>query len=155
MYVLAMTINHRYWECDYEYHYVRQVEKKVLESYSRKQGKASTFGSAIASQNKANPSLIALSAKTFFSSKSFLSPAPKKQPNSPWVNLSSKLDSNSKLTSNKHKKCLENNLCFYYSIGDHKLDSCPKKQTMVTPKGYNASATADILAAASEKSLEK
>jgi len=38
---------------------------------------------------------------------------------------------------------------------DHKLDFCPKKQTTVSPKGHGTSATADTLAAASEKSLEK
>jgi len=78
-----------------------------------------------------------------------LSPTPKKQPNTPQVDLSSKLASNSKLTSDKHKNYLKNNLCLYYSAGDHKLDSCPKKQTMVTPKGCSASA------AASKKPLEK
>ena len=58
------------------------------------------------------------------------------------MNLSSKLASNSKLTSNEHKKYLKNNLCLYYGTGDHKLDFYSKKQTMVTPKGYDASATA-------------
>ena len=48
----------------------------------------------MASQNKANPSL-------------FLTL--KKQPNTPWVDLSSKLASNGKLTSDKYKKCLKNN----------------------------------------------
>ena len=71
------------------------------------------------------------------------------------MNLSFKLASNGKLTSNKCKKCLENNLCLYCGAGDHKLDSCPKKQTTVSPKGCSASTTADILAAASEKPLEK
>jgi len=153
IYALAMTIDHHYWKYDCKYYYVRQAEKKALESYSQKQEKASTSGPAMASQNKANTSLAALSAKT--SSKSFLSPAPKKQPNTPWVNLSFKLASNNKLTSNKYKKCLKNNLCLYCSVGDHKLDFCFKKQTMVTPNGCNASATADTLAVASEKPSEK
>ena len=65
------------------------------------------------------------------------------------MDLSSKLASNSKLTSDEHKKHLENNLYLYYGAGDHKLYSCPKKQTMVTSKGHSASATA------SENSLEK
>jgi len=108
----------------------------------------------MASQNKMNPSPVALSTKTF-SSKPSLSSTPKKQSNSLWMDLSSKLANNGKLTSDKHKKCLKNDLCLYYSIKDHKLDSCPKKQTMVTPKGHGTSATADTLAAASEKSLEK
>jgi len=71
------------------------------------------------------------------------------------VDLSSKLASNSKLTSNKCKKYSENNLCLYYSAGDHKLDFYPKKQTTVTLKGCSASVTANPPAAASEKSLEK
>ena len=100
------------------------------------------------SQNKANLSLVASSAKNS-SPKSSPSPAPKKQPNTPWVDLSSKLSSNGKLTSDKCKKHLENNLCLYYSTGDHKLDSCPKKQTMISPKGCSVSATA------SKKPLKK
>jgi len=64
------------------------------------------------------------------------------------MDLFSKLASNGKLTSDKCKKFLKNNLCFYYGIGDYKLDSCPKKQTTVTLKGHGASAT-------SEKLLEK
>ena len=108
----------------------------------------------MASQNKANSAPAASSTKNS-SSKSSLSPAPKKQPNTPWVDLSSKLASNGKLTSDEYKKCLENNLCLYYSAEDHKLDSCPKKQTTVSPKGCGASATADTLAAVSEKPSEK
>ena len=69
--------------------------------------------------------------------------------NSLQVDLSFKLASNSKLNSNKYKKYLKNNLCLYYGARDYKLDSYPKKQTMVTPKGHGA------LAAAFKKSLEK
>ena len=143
-----MTINHHYWERDHERHHARQAEKEPLESHSWKQEKASISSSGTASQNKANPSPVASSAKNP-SSKPSPSPAPKKQPNTPRVDLSSKLASNGKLTSNERKKRLENNLCLYCSAGDHKLDSCPKKQTTVSPKGRGASATA------SEKPLEK
>ena len=80
----------------------------------------------MASQNKVNLSPAASSTKNP-SSKPSPSPTPKKQPNTPWVDLSSKLASNGKLTSDEHKKRLENNLCLYCSIEDHKLDSCPKK----------------------------
>jgi len=71
------------------------------------------------------------------------------------VNLYFKLASNGKLTSDKHKKHLENNLCLYCGAGDYKLDSCFKKQTTVTSKGCGASATTDPPAAASEKPSEK
>jgi len=154
MYALVMTIDHRYWERDCECHCARQVEKEALKSHSWKQGKASTSGSVTASQSKANPSPAALSAKNF-PSKSSPSPTPKKQPNTPQVDLSSKLASNGKLTSNERKKCLENNLCLYCSVEDHKLDFCPKKQTMVSPKDRSASVTADTPAVASKKPLEK
>jgi len=148
MYALAMTINHCYWERDCKHHHARQMKKEALESHSRKQEKASTSSSATASQNKANPSPAASSTKNP-SSKSSLFPTPKKQPNTPRVDLSSKLASNGKLTSDECKKHLKNNLCLYCGAGDHKLDSCPKKQTMVSPKGHGASATA------SEKPSEK
>ena len=72
-----------------------------------------------------------------------------------WVDLSSKPASNGKLTSDEYIKCLKNNLYLYYSTGDYKLDFCSKKQTIVTPKGCGASATADPLAIASEKLSEK
>ena len=71
------------------------------------------------------------------------------------MNLSSKLASNSKKTSDEYKKHLKNNLYLYYSVGDYKLDFCSKKQTTVTSKGHSASATADPLAATSKKLLEK
>ena len=149
-----MTIDYRYWEQDCERHHARQAEKEALESHSQKQGKASTSSSVMASQSKVNLSLAASSTKNP-SSKPSPSPAPKKQPNTPWVDLSSKLASNGKLTSDERKKHLENNLCLYCGTGDHKLDSCPKKQTTVSPKGRGASATADTPAAASEKPSEK
>jgi len=154
MYTLAMTIDHCYWKRDHKHYCVRQVEKEALESYSQKQGKASTSRSVMAFQSKANPSLAASSTKNFLSKLS-PSPTPKKQFNTPWVDLSYKLASNGKLTSNECKKHLKNNLCLYCGAGDHKLDSCPKKQTMVSLKGRGASATADTPASASEKPLEK
>jgi len=49
MYALVMTIDHYYWECDHEYNYARQVEKKALESYFWKQEKAFFAGDATAS----------------------------------------------------------------------------------------------------------
>ena len=153
MYTLAMTINHCYWEYDCECHCARQAEKEAFKSYSQKQEKASTSGPAAVSQNKMNLSLAVSFTKT--SSKSSLSPTPKKQPNSLWVNLSSKLASNGKLTSNKYKKHLKNNLYLYCGTGDYKLDSYLKKQTTVTPKDHDASTTADTLVVTSKKPSEK
>ena len=91
---------------------------------------------------------MASSTKTFFSKPS-LSPAPKKQSNSLKVDLSFKLTSNNKLTSDEYKKYFENNLYLYCGARDYKLDSDPKKQTMVTSKSYS------VLATAFKKLLEK
>ena len=148
-----MTIDHYYWKHDCKCYYASQAEKETLESHSWKKGKASTAGNAMASQNKANTFLAASSIKS--SSKSSLFSTPKKQSNSPWVDLSSKLTSNGKLTSDMCKKHLKNNMYLYCRAGDYKLNFCPKKQTMVTPKGYSTAATANPPAAASEKSLEQ
>ena len=154
MYALAMTIDHCYWERDRECHRIRQAKKEALESHSWKQEKASTSSSVTASQSKANLSPAALSAKNL-SSKPSLSPALKKQPNTPRVDFFSKLASNGKLTSDEHKKHLKNNLYLECGAGDHKLDSYPKKQTTVSPKGCSASATANTPVAASKKPSEK
>ena len=110
-----MTINHRYWKQDRKCHHARQAEKEALESHSWKQGRTSTSDPATASQNKANLFPAASSAKNSFS-KSSLSPAPKKQPNTPWVDLSSKLASNGKLTSDECKKCLKNNVTNFIQL---------------------------------------
>jgi len=71
------------------------------------------------------------------------------------MDLSSKLANNNKLTSNKCKKHLKNNLYLYCSAGDHKLESYPKKQTIVTSKRHSALATANSLASAFKKPSEK
>ena len=130
-----------------------QVEKEALEAHTQKQEKTSTFRYATIFQNKANLFLVALSTKIVF--KQSPSTAPKKQPNSLQIDLSLKLANNGKLTSDEHKKYFENNLYLYCRAGDYKLDSCPKKQTMVTSKSHGTSATANPSAATSEKSLEK
>ena len=118
MYALAMTIDHCYWKRDRECHCIRQAEKEALESHSQKQGKASTSGSVMTSQSKTNHSPVASSVKNS-SSKSSPSPVPKKQPNTPQVDLSSKLANNGKLTSDERKKRLESNLCLYCGAEDH------------------------------------
>jgi len=43
------------------------------------------------------------------------------------MNLSSKLASNGKLTSDERKKHFKNNLYLYCGAEDYKLDSCSKK----------------------------
>ena len=105
------------------------------------------------SQNKVNTFPVASFTKSIPFNISF--PASKKQPNSPWVDLSSKLANNSKLTSDKCKRHFKNNLYLYYNTVKHKLDLCSKKQTIITPKGLSASTAIDSSVAVSEKPLEK
>ena len=72
------------------------------------------------------------------------------------MDLFSKLASNGKLTSDKHKKHLiKNNLYLYCGAEDYKLNFYPKKQTTVSPKGCCTLATANILAVTFEKPSEK
>ena len=130
------------------YYYYQGLPNQIQDPiFIQEQGKAFTAGNAMVSQNKTNISLMALSAK-LSSSKPLFSTS-KKQSNSLQIDISFKLASNGKLTSNEYKKHLENNLCLYCHARDHKLDSCSKKQTTVTFKGYSTIATA------SEKPLEK
>jgi len=71
------------------------------------------------------------------------------------VDLFSKLASNGKLTDDKYKKHLKNNLYLYCGAENYKLDFCSKKQTIIMPKDHSTSATADSLAATFKKLLEK
>ena len=96
---------------------------------------------------------MALSAK--LSSSNTLFSTPKKQSNSLQIDLFSKLANNNKLTSDEHKKYLENNIYLYCSTKDYKLDFYPKKQIIVTLKNHSTSATTDLLVVAFKKSLEK
>jgi len=125
MYTLAITIDYHYWKHDCKYYHVRQTEKKALESYFQKQDKTFFAGNIIISQSKSNTFLIALSTKSF--SSNILSFAPKKQSNFLQIDLFSKLANNNKLTSDKYKKYLKNNLYLYYSTKDYKLNFYSKK----------------------------
>ena len=79
-------------------------------------------------QNKTDTSLVVSSTKLLSSkATNFLSSILKKQTNFLQVDLFSKLANNGKLTNKKHKKQLKNNLCFYCSAKDHKLNFYSKK----------------------------
>jgi len=71
------------------------------------------------------------------------------------MNIFSKLANNGKLTSDKYKKYLEKNLYLYCSVENHKLDSYPKKQTTVTPKGCSTLVATNSFTAISKKLWEK
>ena len=49
-------------------------------------------------------------------------------PSTPHVDLSDKLGRDSKLNGNERKRRINNNLCLYCGLKDHKVDGCPRKQ---------------------------
>lgn len=154
MYTLVMTINHHYCECDHKYNYVQIVEQETLESHSKKQDKASSTTNLIAFQNCFQYISAVLFAKLLLSQfLNSLFPALKKQSSFLQEDILSKLANNSKLISDKYKKRVDNNLCFYYKIRDYKLDS--KKQFSVTSKSHSTQAATTSATATVEKSSEK
>ena len=102
MYTLAMTIDHCYWEWDRKRHCARQVEKEALESYSQKQGKASTSSSVMASQSKANCASIVVQETTSWT------PVPRSKP---WC----------------FSNCWYSGSCFRETLG--KIESDPQNST--------------------------
>jgi len=93
----------------------------------------------VVSQNKAN--ILPAASSTKLTLSNVLSPTFKKQSNSLWLDLFSKLANNGKLTSDECKKHLKNNMCLYCSIGNYKLDFYFKKQIMATFRNCNALVT--------------
>ena len=68
---------------------------------------------------------MASSAKSFF--PTYYPSTSKKQSNSLWMNLFSKLANDGKLISDKYKKHFKNNLYLYCGVKDYKLNSYPQK----------------------------
>ena len=111
------------------------MEKNVTDSYSCKQSKHA-LSSFFA------PSSVLFCPHTIFSSTPvFLCPTAKSSKISffptkfpslsiPYVDLSNKLDKDSKLNSNKQKHYINNNLYIYYRSKEPKVDRYPRKQSV-------------------------
>lgn len=129
--------------------------RKRLSSLTHR-SKDSSATNIIDFQNWSNQSPVASSAKFLsFKTSNSSSSTSKKHSNSLQINLSSKLANNSKLTSNKYKKWLNNDLCLYYGAESHKLDFYSKKQIIVSSKRHSISAAANPSITTSEKPSEK
>ena len=134
MYQLAITFDNRYWEWNHEWDCLCNTEKEAADSHYRKQGRmtqylASSQGSAPPhSQTPITPPQTVPSRSSLKPPRTSLSIAKSPSPSTPCVDLSDKLGRDGKLNSNEHKCHINNNLCLYCRLKDHKVDGCPRKQ---------------------------
>ena len=136
MYQLAITFNNRYWEWNCEWDRFCNTEKKAADSHHQKQSRMAQYSASSQSSTPSHPQSSTTPLQTV-PSQSFQKPS--RQPSSiikspflstPHVDLSDKLDRDSKLNGNERKRCIDNNLCLYCGSKDHKIDGCPRKQSV-------------------------
>jgi len=114
------------------------VEKEVLESYFRKQGKAFSTTNSVVLQNYLQHSLVALFTKLLPSKLLILLSSTSIKVVKFFIRrFFIKATNNGKLTRNKCKKSVKNNFYLYYRVENHKLDFYSKKKISVTLKNYN------------------
>jgi len=136
MYQLAITFDNRYWERNRERDCFCNTKKEAADSHHRKQDRmaqysASSQSSALSCpQSSMTPPQTAPSRNSLKPSKRPSSIAKSPSPSTPHVDLSNKLGRDSKLNSNERKRRIDNNLCLYCRSRDHKVDRCPRKQTV-------------------------
>ena len=109
------------------------MEKKAADSYYRKQGKMAQYSTSSQSSTPSHPQsftnlLQTASFQNFLKSPRSSSIVKLWSPSTPHVDLSDKLGRDSKLNSNEHKCCIDNNLYLYCGSKNHKVDECPRKQ---------------------------
>ena len=134
MYQLVITFDNRYWERNRERDRFWNTEKDAADSHNWRQGK--TIHYAASSQNSVppRPQLSTAPPQTAPSQNSQKPPrasssiAKLPSPSTPCVDLSDKLGRDGKLNGNERKHHIDNNLCLYCRLKDHKVDGCPRKQ---------------------------
>ena len=108
--------------------------KEAADSHYQKQGRIAQYSTSLQSSTPSHPQSSTTMPQTMPSwnflkpsrQPSFITKSP--SPSTPCVDLSDKLGRDSKLNSNKHKRCINNNLCLYCGSKDHKIDECSRKQ---------------------------
>jgi len=134
MYQLAITFDNRYWEQNHKWDCLWNTEKEAADSHHWKQGKMaqySAFSQSFASscpQSSTIPPQTAPSQSFLKPSRTSSSIAKSPSLSTPHIDLSDKLGRDGKLNSNEHKHRINNNLCLYCRLKDHKVDECPRKQ---------------------------
>ena len=134
MYQLVITFDNRYWERNRKRDRFRNMEKEVANSHHWKQGRMTQYSASSQSSTLSRPQSSMTSPQT---APSQSSQKPSRRPSSiikspspstPHVDLSDKLGRDGKLNGNEHKRRIDNNLCLYCRLKDHKVDECPRKQ---------------------------
>jgi len=134
IYQLAITFDNRYWKRNRERDRFHNTEKEAADSHHWKQGRMAQYSASLQSSAPSCPQSSMTPPQT---APSRSSQKPSRRPSSivksptlstPRVDLSDKLDRDSKLNGNEHKRHIDNNLCLYCGSKDHKVDGCPRKQ---------------------------
>ena len=134
MYQLAITFDNRYWERNRERNRFCNMEKEAVDSHHRKQSRMAQYSASSQSsapsrpQSSTTPPQTALSWSSQKSSRRPSSIVKSPSPPTPHVDLSNKLDRDGKLNGNECKGHIDNNLCLYCRLKDHKVDGYPRKQ---------------------------
>ena len=113
------------------------MEKKAVDSYNQKQSKIAQYSTSSQSSALSHPQLSTNLPQTIPSQNSLKPSRPPLSsiakslfPSTPRVDLSDKLGIDNKLNNNEHKYCIDNNLCLYCRLKDHKVDRCLRKQLL-------------------------
>jgi len=134
MYQLAITFNNHYWEWNRKRDRFRNTEKEAVDSHHQKQGRIAQYSAFLQSsalsrpQSSTTPPQTALARSSLKPSRRPSSIVKSPSPSTPHVDLSDKLGRDSKLNGNERKRRIDNNLCLYCGLKDHKIDGCPRKQ---------------------------
>jgi len=133
MYQLAITFDNCYWEQNREQDHFCNIKKKAADSHYWKQGKMAQYSASSQSSALSHPQLSTNLSQTALSWNSLKPPRSSsiiksQSPSTLHIDLSNKLDRDSKLNSNECKCHIGNNLCLYCRLKDHKVDECPRKQ---------------------------
>jgi len=134
MYQLAITFDSRYWEQNRKRNRLRNTEKDAADSHNRKQERMAQFSASSQNSVPSRPQSSTAPPQTVPSRSSLKPPRASssiaKLPSlsTPRVDLSDKLGRDGKLNGNECKCRIDNNLCLYCRLKDHKVDGCPRKQ---------------------------
>ena len=134
MYQLAITFDNCYWERNRERDCLWNTEKDAADSHNRKQEKMTQYSASSQNSIPSRPQSSAILPQTAPSRNSQKPPralssiAKSPSPSTLRVDLSNKLGRNGKLNGNEQKRRIDNNLCLYCGLKDHKVNGCPRKQ---------------------------
>ena len=134
MYQLAIIFDNCYWERDR----FRNIEKETADSHHRKQDRMAQYSTSSQSsapsrsQSSTTPPQTAPSQSFQKPSRRPSSIIKSPSPFTLYVDLSDKLGRDGKLNGNECKHHIDNNLCLYCRLKDHKINGCPRKQLVRT-----------------------